>query len=408
MNELSDKQVTILTDLLAALDGGAGLEACLARFPNDAHALRPYLELHTQLLSQQKPAPSAADYDAGREALLERLASSPAPATGLSLRDTVAAAWTRVRRGVRRFELSGRGFQPALMRVAAFAAIFLLIGGGTLGASAAAGFRPSRAVLSSVGLMERPPANVAHVEGDDDAGATPGPNRDDDDGGTNEPGESNGGDDGDQVVRPPESDGGDDGGDGDPSRPDDDQGVDVLPTLPGGVDVPPIEAPPVVVIDPTPAPLDRLCMPRDAVQWYPQLAQYVRTCTADEFAALIAPLGNTLCVPQDLVSRLPLLLRGLLPVCSNAQAQALPWLFFAKGYCVPQAIAQRVPATSANALHVCTPDAILAILLESLPQDECLSGNLLDPILCPNEGSEGSATDPIDGLLGGLGLTLTN
>jgi hypothetical protein len=148
-------------------------------------------------------------------------------------------------------------------------------------------------------------------------------------------------------------------------------------------------------------------MPRDAVQYYPQIAQYVRVCSAEEFAALIAPLGNTLCVPQGLVSRLPLVGRNLLPVCTNAQANALPWLFFAKGYCVPQEIAQRVPATSANALPVCTPDVILSILIATLPHDECLPGDLLDPIVCPSDGQNGGLSDTVDGVTGALGLSTT-
>jgi hypothetical protein len=352
MNTLNDKLQAILVELLTALDGGASVEACLARYPNEAHTLRPYLELHTELLGQETPGPSAADYDAGRQALLERLSSSPAPEAGFSLRDAAVAAWTRLRRGVRRFDLGGTGLQPALMRVAAVGAIFLLIGGGTLGASAAAGFRPSRAVLSSVGLIERDSASGVHVEGDDDAAATP---RDDDDG-TNESGED---DDAQQVARPPESD-----GNGDGSTP--------VATLPGSVDVRPIATPPVVIINPTPAPLDRLCVPSEALQWYPQLAQYVRTCAPEEFAALIAPLGNALCAPEEVASQLSLLGGVALPVCTPAQAEALVWYLFAKGYCVPQAIAQRVPATSTNALRVCTPDVVLSVLLHLAPSADGL------------------------------------
>ena len=82
MNELSESQQDALAECLEALEGGADLEACLTRWPEHAENLRPLLEFRAQLLASDVPTPPPAAFQAGREALLEKVAAKPASKTG--------------------------------------------------------------------------------------------------------------------------------------------------------------------------------------------------------------------------------------------------------------------------------------------------------------------------------------
>jgi len=142
-------QQQALSECLRALDGGATVEACLARFP-EPETLGPYLALRERLLAVEVPEAPAATYASGRQALLERLAEPASPA--------LPAFVPRVRRMV------ASGWQSRLVRAAAAAAIVFALVGGGLGASAAAGVDRAHDVLSALHIVapasneQRPPA----------------------------------------------------------------------------------------------------------------------------------------------------------------------------------------------------------------------------------------------------------
>ena len=149
-NELSNLQQRALADCLRALDAGASVEASLARHPQHAGALRPLLEMRARLLAAEAPAPHPNDFQAGRQALLDRLAA-PRPALAETAAPPLAAL-------VQRWRSIG---SPAVRFAAAAAAIGVL-GLGALGASAAGGVGPGRDVLSALRIVP-----------DEDNGASP-------------------------------------------------------------------------------------------------------------------------------------------------------------------------------------------------------------------------------------------
>lgn len=140
MNKLTRTQEIALIDCLRALEAGATIEHCLARFPQHASALGPHLELRARLLAIEAPQPPAAAYDAGRQALLARLAA-PSVASRSSrwaaLRASLVTGWPR----------------SPLPRVAAAAALVLALAGGAVGASAAAGVDRAQDVLSALHVV---------------------------------------------------------------------------------------------------------------------------------------------------------------------------------------------------------------------------------------------------------------
>lgn len=137
MNELDKTKEAILIECLQALEGGADLADCLARYPQHADALRPYLELRAEILSLEMPQPTAASYEAGRQALLERAVSAHAE-EGKRL----GRPWLLLPKSVR-----------SLAGLAAVSFVLLLLAGGALGASAAGGFDPARDVLSALHIV---------------------------------------------------------------------------------------------------------------------------------------------------------------------------------------------------------------------------------------------------------------
>lgn len=170
MDELNERLESRLIECLDSMDGGADLASCLARYPEDASWLRPYLELHLSLRLAPLPEPSAAAYDAGRTRLLERLhalsETTVAHSAGTRWAMPLVAAFG-TRWGMLRAQLAGffsggwaRADSP-LARVAAVAALIFVLGGGALGASAAAGFQPARDVLAALPVVQ-------HLTPDDD------------------------------------------------------------------------------------------------------------------------------------------------------------------------------------------------------------------------------------------------
>ena len=180
MNELNETQETILIECLRAIDGGAAIDECLARYPQHTDALRPYLELHARLQTLDQPEPSAVAYREGRQALLERIARQPQE-TKRSLAPIFGALSGRVRR----FAVGG-WMQAPLARVAVAGVLLFVLSGGALGASAAGGFQPSRDVLDALGVIEDPPPDRTDLppqtEGDEhpDANADEGTENADD------------------------------------------------------------------------------------------------------------------------------------------------------------------------------------------------------------------------------------
>ncbi|MBI4571608.1 MAG: hypothetical protein HY723_06620 [Chloroflexi bacterium] len=157
MSKLTKSQEAILADCLRAMEAGTGIDACLARFPQHADALRPYLELRARLLAAELPAPHPAAYQAGRQALLNRLVeqkAAPLP--------TAAGPWRALGLGWLRLG------SPAGRAVAAGLAVVLLAG-GALGASAATGRGPANDILSALRIVDR--SSDDGVVPDQDAGA---------------------------------------------------------------------------------------------------------------------------------------------------------------------------------------------------------------------------------------------
>jgi hypothetical protein len=157
MRELDRAQEAVFAECLRILDEGASIDECLTRYPDGAETLRPLLELHARLLASEKPAAPASAYDAGRQALLARVASAPV-ARKRPLRELVASP------------LRGRGLRsPTLARAATAAALLVLLAGGALGASAAAGVGKARDALSVLPFV----APSGHGPGDGGIGSTP-------------------------------------------------------------------------------------------------------------------------------------------------------------------------------------------------------------------------------------------
>lgn len=158
MMELDETRESALAECLTALDAGADIEACLARYPEHAQALRLYLELRTELLTLgQRPEPPTQAYQAGRLTLLQQVAAPPSQTAGRALVHAFGLRWKLFGEQVRSFA-AGRwnGLASPLARVAAAGAVLLLVGGGALGASAAGGFEPARQVLSALHLVDSP------------------------------------------------------------------------------------------------------------------------------------------------------------------------------------------------------------------------------------------------------------
>lgn len=157
MNELNEQQEALLIECLQMMEGGADIETCLARYPQHAQALGPYLELRTQMLVLDRPEPPTVAYAAGRQALLERLVNSPSPEAGRSLVHTFGIRWRMARERLHVLAVGGwNRLESPLARVAAVGALLFLLGGGALGASAAGGFEPARQVLSGLHIAYQP------------------------------------------------------------------------------------------------------------------------------------------------------------------------------------------------------------------------------------------------------------
>lgn len=178
MFTLTSRQRAALLECLRAIESGSDVEACLARYPEDADALRPLLLLGTELAEHaQSFAVDLSTQDAGRRALLDALATSqPTPARLLPFGALVhwsRAAWGRLR-GL------SMGWQPIaspVVRFAAVALLFLALGGGALGASAAGGFEPARDVLAALRLADEPSSDSADVSAPDRGSARDGAGR---------------------------------------------------------------------------------------------------------------------------------------------------------------------------------------------------------------------------------------
>lgn len=146
MDELTQEQETALADCLRAMEESADLDACLARHPQHAETLRPYLELHAGLLAQETPAPPAAAFDAGREALLSTV-GQPEARESRSRWGLLGTAWNRL--------------GSPLARSAAVGVALVLVAGAALGASAGAGLEPARDVLSTLNIVSGGPSDEA-------------------------------------------------------------------------------------------------------------------------------------------------------------------------------------------------------------------------------------------------------
>lgn len=162
-NELNHGLENALIECLEAIENGAGLEDCLARYPQLAQELRPNLELRTQMLALELPAPSPAEYEQGRQALLGRLAGEQAKQVQPPL--VVQGVRWRLDNLLSRFGLNGLA-TPMSRAAAAVGALFLL--GGAIGASAAVGFEPSRDVLSALHIVDKDDGGDEHAEGPQD------------------------------------------------------------------------------------------------------------------------------------------------------------------------------------------------------------------------------------------------
>lgn len=107
-----------LNECLRQLEASGDVESCLARHPERAQELRPYLELAATLASTKWGEPSAADHQWGRQRLLSELAEP-------NLR----------KRGANQMTIFGHRLFPVVAAV--LGAVFLL--GGAMAASAHSG-----------------------------------------------------------------------------------------------------------------------------------------------------------------------------------------------------------------------------------------------------------------------------
>jgi hypothetical protein len=160
-NELTTVQQRALADCLRALDAGNSVQVSLARHPEHAGALRPYLELRARLFAAELPASHPAAYQAGRQALLDRLAGRAV------VEETAASPLAGL---VRRWRSIG---SPAV-RLAAAAAAIGVLGLGALGAAAAGGVGPGRDVLSALRIVPAADDDATDsLQEQDAAGAQP-------------------------------------------------------------------------------------------------------------------------------------------------------------------------------------------------------------------------------------------
>ncbi|MBN1954332.1 MAG: PKD domain-containing protein [Anaerolineae bacterium] len=70
---MEENTTSQLDEILALLDAGVPLEECLARCPERAGELRPYLELVLQIRAVPRPAARAAAFEAGKQRMLQAL-----------------------------------------------------------------------------------------------------------------------------------------------------------------------------------------------------------------------------------------------------------------------------------------------------------------------------------------------
>lgn len=159
MNELTKSQEAMLAECFEAMDAGVPIEACLARHPQHASTLRPYLELRSEMLSAEHPEPSAAAYDAGWLALLDRLHDARAQEKAGMLANVFGLRWGKSTPSAKpsvggfRWKMFGNVASP-LARAAVAVGVLALVGASALGVSAAAGFGPARAALSTLRIID--------------------------------------------------------------------------------------------------------------------------------------------------------------------------------------------------------------------------------------------------------------
>jgi hypothetical protein len=369
MNELTAEQEGILAQCLQSMEEGEGLEACLARFPQHAQALRPFLHLHAELLEAEVPEPSAALYQAGREALLGRLAERPHPARPLALRSGQALAGLATAFGARARALSARSWKPMLIPLAqalGVTAIVFVAAGGALGASAGVGFEPSQHMLANLGVIEKPEQmDPYHV--DDKAPkldeARP----------SEEPKDTEPSDDKTPhlAVAPPQAEPTADKPDAGPT-----EKPAATPVPARRADEPgpkPTDAPaPTAVVEPTPIPVDLgVCIPRGAYNFYVRLQQYdVELCSADEVASLREKFAKGLCLPKEAAELYPALTAFPVRPCTPDEEAALVQYMFVKGWCVPDKVAFLLYNLGYD-VPACTPHKIADVIKWYLEHDPC-------------------------------------
>jgi hypothetical protein len=292
LQPLDERHEAILMACLEAMDGGDSIEACLARYPDEAEALRPYLELHVRFLRTPAPEPPASAYVAGRQALIERLQSSHA--TGRRGALAGLFGW-----------LAGLGaaMRPAagarLAKAAAMAAVVFVLAGSALGAAAASGVEPAQEVLSALGLPSGSSDDGDATEVSVDA----------------------------EVER---------------LRGDADIATDVRPD---NTPVPHDEVEP-------PQPL---CVPEDVIDASPALQDYgVPVCTEERVADLLDEhLPDEACLPEAVFERFPALREHEIDVCTPDRVVDLIVRHLPDDACLPEAVFERFPVLREVGIPVC-------------------------------------------------------
>ena len=157
MTELTETEQTILEEYLESLYAGGDIESCLARHPQHSEALRPFLELNARMFNLDQPEPPADAYEAGKQALLERIAASPSTEGRGGLVAAFGLTWGKLSEQIQASVTGGwNRLGSPLARIAAVSALVFALGGGALGASAGFGFQPAREVLSALNVMDEP------------------------------------------------------------------------------------------------------------------------------------------------------------------------------------------------------------------------------------------------------------
>ena len=269
MDELIQEQETALADCLRAMEEGVELDACLARHPQHAETLRPYLELHAALLAQETPAPSVAAFDAGREALLSTV-RQPEARESRSRWGPLGAASNRL--------------GSPLVRSAAVGVALVLVAGAALGASAGAGLGPARDVLSTLNIVSGGPPDEAGetepiAQGEPDTPNAGEGSENADDGIGNAPEEAD-------TGREHADDAADDGG-----------ANGELPVAP--ISGPPLEVPQVGLCIAEGRIPDTVELPDEVLMRVPDVGDCVPQGLLE-----LAPDGRT-CVPRHVADRLP-------------------------------------------------------------------------------------------------------